>query len=97
MSQEVIDLMNENTKLKERIKEFESLHCLQPDVKKCAKQWDADHQRRALEDLGLVEEFSFGCDTIWHVAEALVASRRTVHSLQERVRHLEGQLGGDLP
>ena len=49
--------------------------CAQPGVAKCAREWEADKQRRALEAVGLAEEFPFGCDSIEHVAEALIACR----------------------
>ena len=52
--------------------------------------WEADHQRRHLEALGLAEEFEWGCDAIEHVGEALLVARQSLTGLvaahQEAVR-----------
>ena len=47
-----------------------------------AASWEADHQRRHLEALGLADEFPFGCDAIQHVAEALIALRARLAALE---------------
>lgn len=47
----------------------------QLESRQAATSWEADHQRRHLEALGLAEEFPFGCDAIQHVGEALLAAR----------------------
>lgn len=39
-------------------------------------KWEADHQKTALEPLGLADEFPYGCDTIAFVGEALLAARK---------------------
>ena len=54
-----------------------------------AMKWEADHQRRHLEQLGLADEFPFGCDAIEHVAEDLLAVRAENERLKlacERMR-----------
>jgi len=45
------------------------------ESRQAATSWEADHQRKHLEALGLAEEFPFGCDAIQHVGEALLAAR----------------------
>lgn len=57
--------------LESRIRELEA-----------APQWEANHQRDKLEDLGLADEFPFDCDSIEHVGEALLIAR-------DRIRELE--------
>src|SRR5690606_31714022 len=48
----------------------------QPGVVSCARTWEADHQLRAVEAAGLDPgEFTYGCDMIESVAEALVEAR----------------------
>src|SRR5690606_30931418 len=57
----------------------------------CCK-WEEDNQRRALEywdgEYGttLAEEFPYGCDTIEHVAEALIVARLELEEARERER-----------
>lgn len=58
-------------------------------LKKGPAGWEAEHQRRALETVGLAEEFPFGCDAIEAVAEALLASRGEVERLREEVDELK--------
>lgn len=65
--------------------------CAQPGVAKCAREWEADKQRAALEAVGLAEEFPFGCDAIEHVAEALVACRADRLALSQRVDELDNE------
>lgn len=54
-----------------------------------AERWEADHQRRILEHLGLAEEFpcdrdaSCDCDVIGKVGEALLAARAQVARANE--------------
>lgn len=61
------------------------------EARKCCR-WEASNQRRALEywdgEYGttLAEEFPFGCDTIEHVAEALIVARRELEEARERER-----------
>jgi hypothetical protein len=45
------------------------------DSRLAATGWEADHQRMHLMELGLAEEFPFGCDAIQYVGEALLAAR----------------------
>jgi hypothetical protein len=60
-----------------------------------APTWESDHQRSVLVHLDsihgttLADEFPFGCDTIEHVAEALIALRgeRRYAELMAYVRH----------
>lgn len=58
-----------------------------------AAGWEADHQRRILLELGLAEEFPFGCDAIQHVGEALLAAREQKSKDTQRLDWLESQQG----
>lgn len=49
-----------------------------------ALKWESDHQKMKLEELGLAEEFPFGCDAIEHVGEALIAARKNLNAALER-------------
>ena len=44
------------------------------ESRQAATGWEADHQRRILLELGLADEFPFGCDAIKFVGEALLAA-----------------------
>lgn len=70
--------------------------CQHPNVEQCASLWQADTNRRQLEDVSpeLAEEFPWGCDTVIGLATALVASRKRVKLLRidarERRSHATG-------
>lgn len=70
----------------------EGARCLSPNAAQCAREWERDHQREALAELGLADEFPFGCDAIEHVAQALVGQRAETARLRERVAALEDAL-----
>lgn len=53
-------------------------------------QWEADHQRSALELHGLMDSYN-GCDSIDRVCEQLVASRAEVERLQRLVDSFASQ------
>ena len=53
--------------------------------------WEADHQRRALEAVGLADEFPFGCDAIDHVAEALLVARAEVERLRAELAQFRAE------
>jgi len=75
----------DNARIKELEAEVERLmhqKCCAPDVASCAKEWESDHQTRALLEYGLADEFPFGIDAIQHVAEALIAARAEVERLK---------------
>ena len=54
-----------------------AVKCEHPEASRCAKLWAADNERRHLEavDPKLADEFPFGCDTVEHLAVALLAAR----------------------
>lgn len=66
--------------VKEHIERLEA----ERDAARKACSCEADHQRAALESLGLAQEFPFGCDAIQHVAEALIAARKQLDVERER-------------
>jgi len=57
-----------------------SVKCQQPEAATCARLWEADHARQQLEavDPELADEFPWGCDTVEHLATALLAAREGV-------------------
>ena len=57
-------------------------HCQQPGVEVCAREWQADHNRRHLEAMGLAEEFVGGCDAIADVGQALLDARAEIARLK---------------
>lgn len=60
--------------------------CQMPTATQCVRLWEADHQRRALQECGLAAEFPYGCDAIEHVAGALAASRKEAQELRHALR-----------
>lgn len=64
--------------------------CEHPGAETCAKLWNADASREQLAsiDPALCEEFPWGCDTLEHVASALVAERAERRRLQAIVDRL---------
>lgn len=58
--------------------------CAMPAVASCAKEWEAQHQFRALQEHGLDEEFPYGIYAIQHVAEALIAARAEVEHYRDK-------------
>lgn len=54
-----------------------AVKCEHPNVESCVKLWQADTDQRQLASVSpeLAEEFPWGCDTVEHLAAALVASR----------------------
>lgn len=78
--------------LLDEIDRLKAAKCEQPNVASCARQWEADHQRAALEHSGISGEFPYGCDAIEHVAEALIAARREIDRLKERSGNLSKRL-----
>lgn len=81
----------------ERIAQLESTKCASPGAASCAREWEADHQRVALERVDralgskLAEEFPFGCDTIEYVATTLVAVRHERARLRAALSRLGAQ------
>lgn len=61
-----------------------AVKCEHPNVESCAKLWQEDANQRQLAAVfpELVEEFSFGCDTVEHLATALVAARTRCKTLE---------------
>ena len=70
-----------------------SVKCEHPEAAKCAKLWAADHDRAQLEavDPALAEEFPFGCDTVEHLAVALLAAREQRDELAANLDALTGR------
>lgn len=68
------------------IERLDAQRCEHPSQHGCARQWEADHQRAALERHGLANEFPYGCDAIDQVATALVKARMAAasHDLVKR-------------
>jgi hypothetical protein len=60
-----------------------AVKCAQPGGTECANLWQADTNERQLKSVSpeLADEFPWGCDTVEHLAEALVASRKIVSRL----------------
>ena len=54
-----------------------AVKCKCPEAGMCERLWAADHDRAQLEavDPALADEFPFGCDTVEHLAVALLAAR----------------------
>jgi hypothetical protein len=73
---EIEQLRSEVASLKDRI----AVKCEHPNVAQCAKLWEADTFRRQLEWVSkeLAAEFPFGCDTVEHLATALLEAREIV-------------------
>jgi hypothetical protein len=55
-------------------------------MSKEACEWEADNAKLQLEGTGLYEEFPYGCDTLQHVAEALLACRKQRDELRDEFR-----------
>jgi len=52
-------------------------------------RWSHNHQREILKELGLADEFPFGCDAIEHVGEALLAARAELAQALEEIKRLQ--------
>lgn len=67
----------------ERLNQRLAVKCAQPSGTECAKLWQADMNERQLKFVSpeLADEFPWGCDTVEHLATALVASRLRVKLL----------------
>jgi hypothetical protein len=67
----------------ERLNRRLAVKCEHPNAAQCAKLWQADTNQRQLKDVSpeLADEFPWGCDTVEHLATALVASRLRVKLL----------------
>jgi uncharacterized protein YdcH (DUF465 family) len=76
LTDRVEELTGEIEHLRERL----AVKCQQPEAATCAKLWEVDHARRQLEavDPALADEFPWGCDTVEHLATALLAAREGV-------------------
>lgn len=72
------------------------LQCAHPGAGQCAKAWEADHQRAALEQLGLDEEFPFDCDAIEHVGEALIEARARLAAVEAAARAFDSAVNSYL-
>lgn len=70
------------------MKELNETKCQKPGVASCAKEWEASHQTRALEEYGIEKEFPFGSDAIQHVAESLIIARQRIKKLEEKLSAL---------
>jgi hypothetical protein len=47
-----------------------------------AAEWESDHQTAALQSVGLADEYPYGCDSILHVAQALIDARADLAKLR---------------
>jgi chromosome segregation ATPase len=75
-----------NDELRREVAALRGTACATPDPRKCVLLWEADHQRRAIEEAGLTaEEFPWGCDAIEHVAASLAGARAEVAALKLRL------------
>ncbi len=66
--------------------------CAQPGAASCAREWERDHQRAAVVEAGLGEEFTASCDAIQDVVEALVAARLELAALRRRAEEAEAMI-----
>jgi hypothetical protein len=57
------------------VERLQASKCLMPTAAACVKEWESNHQLECLTELGLADEFPFGCDSIHWVAESLIGSR----------------------
>jgi hypothetical protein len=64
--------------------------CQHPNVEQCERLWQADTNYRQLQDVSpeLAEEYGWGCDTVEHLAAALVASRKIAKDLTAELASL---------
>ena len=75
----------------ERLKSRLAVKCAVPGVAQCERLWAADGARIQLEsvDPALAEEFPFGCDTVEHLARALLAARTALDEANTRFHEIE--------
>lgn len=92
---QIDELRDERDALAKRL----AVKCEHPNTEQCCKLWEADTARRQLEgvDAKLSEEFDWGCDTVEHLATALVAARAErdalaaeIATLRRRWNHVAG-------
>lgn len=74
------DIARERDEARAELERIKFIKCSHPNVAQCAREWSADTNRRQLEsvDPTLADEFPFDCDTVQHLAEALVVARAEV-------------------
>lgn len=86
------ELQREATELRQRL----AVKCEHPNVETCAKLWQEDTNQRQLADVSpeLAAEFPWGCDTVEHLATALLAARSQCQRLGELHREMCGELYG---
>ena len=71
-----------------------AVKCAKPDVCRCALLWQEDANQRQLASVSaaLAAEFPFGCDTVEHLAAALLAARRAATAADIRTRKLRVEI-----
>lgn len=73
-----------------------SVKCEHPNVESCARLWQEDTNQRQLAAVSpeLAQEVPWGCDTVEHLATALLGSRDRCQRLLELHREICGELYG---
>jgi len=82
----------------ERLKSRLAVKCAVPGVAQCERLWAADGARIQLEsvDPALAEEFPFGCDTVEHLARALLAARTALDEANTRFHEMNSPTGREI-